>query len=494
MRDPQAFQATTALTAAALLVHGYHPYGEDGGVYAAGIKKLLHPELFPYWTDFVTEHLRFSLFAPLIACLVRLSHLGLDLVLFLVYLASLWLTLRGGWAVLARSTGSVRACFGGVALLASWYTLPVAGTSLMLADPYLTARSLTAPLVLFALAWAWDWQHRRRHGALAVAALLAAALLHPLMAGYGAVSAALLLAAGSDDRRIRRWGPLVLLAAGLLLAAVLQLRAQAESADSLRIASTRYYWFPFRWQWYEQLGLVAPLALLAALGKRTATASAVLARTATLLGLLAIAVAIPFCRASLLAYPVARLQPLRCYVVVYQLMTLLLGAWLAERLLPRHRVPWALLLLGCAALMGFVQRSTYPASLHLELPGRAPQNRYLQAFLWIRQNTPRDALFALDARYITANGEDAQSFRPIAERSALADYSKDGGEASITPGLTERWIAGQAAQTGLDTISDAERLRRLRPLGVTWVVLRASAATAWTCPFRNRAVAVCCLP
>ena len=73
----------------------------------------------------------------------------------------------------------------------------------------------------------------------------------------------------------------------------------------------------------------------------------------------------------------------------------------------------------------------------------------MQAFLWIRGNTPKDALFALDADYINAPGEDAQSFRAIAERSALPDYSKDGGEASIAPDLTAAWSIGQAAQRGL---------------------------------------------
>ena len=53
----------------------------------------------------------------------------------------------------------------------------------------------------------------------------------------------------------------------------------------------------------------------------------------------------------------------------------------------------------------------------------------------------------LDSHYITSPGEDAQSFRAIAERSAMPDYSKDGGEASIMPGLTSAWMSGVVAQT-----------------------------------------------
>ena len=84
----------------------------------------------------------------------------------------------------------------------------------------------------------------------------------------------------------------------------------------------------------------------------------------------------------------------------------------------------------------------------------AARNLWVQAFVWIRGNTPKDALFALDADYINAAGEDAQCFRAIAERSALPDYSKDGGEASIAPELADAWAIGQAAQQRL---SDAER-------------------------------------
>jgi hypothetical protein len=100
-------------------------------------------------------------------------------------------------------------------------------------------------------------------------------------------------------------------------------------------------------------------------------------------------------------------------------------------------------------------------------------------------------LFALDADYINAEGEDAQCFRAIAERSALADYSKDGGEASIAPDLTAEWVREQAAQQGLSPVSDAERMARLRPLGVGWVVLRADAVTGFECPYQNAAVKVC---
>ncbi len=94
-------------------------------------------------------------------------------------------------------------------------------------------------------------------------------------------------------------------------------------------------------------------------------------------------------------------------------------------------------------------------------------------------------MFALDAEYITKPGEDAQSFRAIAERSVLPDYSKDGGVVTNKPELAAAWLQGQVAQTGLNAESDAERVAALRPLGVTWVVLERGAATGFACAYRE---------
>jgi len=40
-------------TVAAFLVHGYHPAAEDAAIYLPGIKKLLHPALYPYNDQFL---------------------------------------------------------------------------------------------------------------------------------------------------------------------------------------------------------------------------------------------------------------------------------------------------------------------------------------------------------------------------------------------------------------------------------------------------------
>ena len=502
MSSRQGISVTALLTAFAFAIAGYHPFAEDGGVYVPGVRKLLDPALYPTFTAFVTEHLRFSLFAPLVATLVRLTPFQLEPVLLMLYVASLWATLHAGWMVTVRLTSEPAARLGAVALLACWLTLPIAGTSLMLMDPYLTARSLTTPLTLVALAWTLDALAGKRLGwLLAALAIAAAAMLHPLMAGYGLAATLLLACTGARAASLRRYGPWTLLAVALLSAAVLQLTAAPESAAYRQIVHTRYYWFPFAWHWYEWLGLIAPLLLLDRLRQVSSASNALrwIARAALLLGGIALIAALLFGRESLHTHTIARLQPLRAFQIVYELMILLLGAWLGRTLLQQHVWRWVLLLAGMGVLFFAIQRQTYPSSSHIEWPWGAsaatPRNPWEQAFLWARDQTPKDALFALDAHYITqAPHEDAQCFRAIAQRSALPDYSKDGGEAAITPALADAWLAGQTAQTGLESASDAERLLRLKPYRVSWIVLEQSSPTAWSCPYRNASVKVCQLP
>jgi len=221
------------------------------------------------------------------------------------------------------------------------------------------------------------------------------------------------------------------------------------------------------------------------------------AQMAVVAGVSAIIAALLFARTGSATHLVARLQPLRIFQQVYLVMILFVGSGLA-RWMAGRRLRWMGVFGILAMVMVISERQTFPASAHLELPSMAeashPANSWEQAFTWIRVHTPVNALFALDADYITRPGEDAQSFRAIAERSMLPDYSKDGGEAAITPSLTPAWTAGQSAQANLSEINDAERVAALAPQGVEWVVLQRSATTSFACEYANAAVKVCRLP
>jgi hypothetical protein len=503
---PFAVALITALSALALGVSGYHPFAEDGGLYMAGIKRMLDPTLYPHGTEFVLGHLRFSMFAPMVAGLVRASHLSLEMVLLGLHVVCICATLFAGWELAGRCYAGRVARIGATTLLAIWIALPVAGTSLMLMDPYVTARSISTPCGLLALVGLLEFltpqRGRWRGFALCCGALLVAAMMHPLMAAYalGCVMALGCLLAPS--RSIRVWGTLGLCCASVALAAVLHVSAPSESGDYVRVAMTRVYWFPSEWHWYEQVGLIAPLIIVAvvAFGRRREgdAARVSLARMAVAAGVTAVVVAALFARTGLATHMVARLQPLRIFQIVYVVMILAVGATLAERVLHRRKVAWVAAFGLLAGVMVFAERQTFPESAHIELPKElpwsTPKGEWEKAFAWISRNTPKDALFAVDADYITKPGEDAQCFRAIAERSVLPDYSKDGGETAIAPKLTAAWAQGEAAQARLSEASDARRLASLRPLGVTWLVLERDAVTGFGCDYVNGAVKVCRLP
>ncbi len=470
----------TALTFFAVLVHGYHPYAEDGGVYLPEIKRLLDPALYPRGSEFVMGHLRYSLFAPAMAALVRESRLSVATTMLLVHLAAYWLTLFAAWLLVARCYASRVARSGAVTLLAVWMTLPIAGTSLMLMDPYVTARSLSTPCALLALVGVMefllprfeteDGEARWGGAVLCVGALAGACVMHPLMGAYAVGSALVLGVLLSESSVVRVWGTVGLALTAVAMASGLQLAAAPESEIYQRIMLTRDYWFLSQWHWYELAGLVAPLMILSAVGwawrREGATARMGLARTAVVCGVTAMVVAGLFARMGSGSHLVARMQPLRIFQLVYIVMALVLGAELGERVLQRRPLRWVVVFAVLAGVMVVAERKTFPASPHLELPGvDGGGNAWERAFVWIRRSTPKDAVVALDAEYITGPGEDAQGFRAIAERSALPDYSKDGGVVTNKPELAVAWLEGQVAQAGLNVEEDARRVARLTASG-----------------------------
>ncbi|MGA7155494.1 MAG: hypothetical protein WBY53_01530 [Acidobacteriaceae bacterium] len=492
-----------------LLINGYHPLAEDGGLYVAGVQLTLNPSLFPHYTVFVSEHLHFSIFAPVLAFIVHRTHLSLAWVLLLTNLFSLWLTFYAAHRVLRLTVANDLAQLAGLFLLAAFWSLPIAGTSLLLMDPYVTARSLSTPLSLLAVAFALDDRPTRLPLLWCALSLILAAAFHPLMAAYAFALVVVLLV---TRLRRRYLGYAILTLAAIALATILHIVAPPESPAVIAAERSRYYWFLSQWQWYELLGLVGPPAVLAALLVRYRRLSDALNQKATALSRACIALAciatlivLVFAQESSRTHLVARMQPLRVYLLIYAVMTLLLGATLTELALETRRRAHAaflraalssapvVVLLALSATMFYVQRQTFPASEHLEFPWLAQQNPnpWVRAFLWCRDNTPPGALFAMDTKYVNEDGEDAQTFRPIALRSAIPDFSKDGGEAAITPRLATLWQQGADAQINLSTESDAIRDARLLPLGVTWMVLHASTPTTHPCPYNNGVIKVC---
>lgn len=489
LREAHLDLATIALcTTLAFLLLGYHPAAEDGGIYAAAAALRLDPTLFPAERGFAIAHTAGSLFIPLLAGLTRILHLPLPTVLLAVFIGSIAGTLGAAHALvkelfLERSTRLWALLTFTVSL-----GMPIAGTSLYLVDPYLTARSISTPLLLLALTYLL-----RRRAWPTVLCISIALVLHPMMTAWALLVFLALLA----RRSARPAGYTSLLAAGTLLTMVLvQWLGPADTLAGRAASLSRYYWFPAQWAWYEWMGLAAPPVILLLLARnRNATGVTPLLRPLALATTTAIAIAATgaFClihttNQSLL---LARVQPLRLLHLVYGIFVLILAGSLPSFGRSRSiRLQPILCLLAAASLL-MMQRGIYKDSDHIEWPGRTPTNGYERAFTWVKNNTPKDALFALDAQYTTAPGENAQLFRAIALRSSLPDAAKDGGITSVVPHLADAWYAAAQAQTGLSTLGDRQRAARVRPLGATWMILPANSTTHFLCPYRNTAAQVC---
>lgn len=473
------------LTLAALLVHGYHPYAEDAEIYVPAIVRLLHPAFFPVNRAFFETNGHLTLFPELVAWSVRLSHLPLAWVLFLWHVGSIFLFFVAVWKLASKCFPSASGRWGAVALLAALLTIPIAGTNLYILDQYLNPRSLAAFAVLFAIDAVLERKFLR--GALW---LVFTVLVHPIMAAFG-VCYVVLLSFGGRARPLRAAVLPALLIPGLLV--------PHTSPAYLQCFQDHRFLSLLHWHWYGWLGALAPLAFLlwfARLARRRhRPALERLAATTAVFCLLffvaALVIAIPSSLISL-----GRFQPLRSLFLVYVLLFLFAGGFLGEAVLKAKPLRWLLLFVPLCAGMAYAQFALFPASRHVEWPGVFPKNPWEQAFLWIRSNTPPQAVFALDPYFLNIPGEDHQGFRAIAERSRLADAVKDWSDATMYPGLplADECLAQVQAAEGWEHFKPADFARLQRTYGISWVVLPQPGVPGLACPYRNSAVLVCQLP
>ncbi len=479
-----------SVLAVALL--GYHPYAEDGGIYSSALSLRLDASLFPEYRGFVIAHTGKSLFIPLVAGLVRWSHLSQGMAMFALYVLSVVATLVALLRLARVLLPSLQQQRWAVLLLAVTLGMPVGGTSLYLADPYLTARSFSTPLIVLALAM----MVQKRYG-MTAAFVAASFAIHPLMTLWALLPLAFVLVWQRSSRPVRDAALLGFVIVGT--AGVLQRLLPADSAAVRAASLSRSYWFLSEWQWYEWIGLIAPCLLLliflviAWREDEFRDEARMLACAMTAAMLTVTTVALLWIHTSNACFLLARVQPLRLLHPVYLVFLLLLAGWLAKVSGSSWRswTTFVVLLVGAAAGLVFLQRTTYPNSAPMEVPWIGSNNGYEQAARWIREHTPRNAVIATDAQYTTARGEDAQMVRAIALRSTVPDAAKDGGIASVVPALADAWMAGSTAQEGLANATDAVRVERVKALGATWLLLPADAATALPCPYGNAVAKVC---
>jgi hypothetical protein len=354
-------------------------------------------------------------------------------------------------------------------------------------DPYLTARSLSTPATIFAIACCLS--NRRKQ---ALAWLLFTALVHPQMSVFAAAFLGCL-----EWARRRTGSSESALAFGMILGVPFLFPFHAAHGPAREALFSRTYFFVYQWTWYEWAGILAPLALLwwfsSVSFRGTTPAFRTLSGALVPFGLLFTAAGM------VVGFPVwlenyTRLQPMRSFHLVYVVMFVLLGGLMQEYALKSSVRRWLGLFIPLAAGMWFLQQSTFPSSLHVEWPGSHSENTWNSAFLWIRGHTAKDAVFALDHNYMLSPGEDMHGFRAVAERSVLADYVKDSGAVALFPQLADDWRSQTQAENGWNNfqLQDFEKLAAAFP--VKWILTRAPGPRSLTCPYKNRDFAVCRIP
>ena len=478
---------------AAFGVMGYHPGIEDDGIYLSAIKSNLNSSLYRQDAGFFKRQAQGTLFDESVAEMVRITHISVPVLALLLQLISIFAILFACWSIARRLFEDRCAQWAGVALVAAMFTLPVAGTAIYLVDQHLHARNVATVFILFAIVQVMDGKR-----AQAAVLILVALVMHPIMAAAGAsfcvflsLASSASTGAGANFLKLRK-------STQTPAAAVLPMWVfEKPSAPWEKALNTRTYYFLYKWTWYEWLGAIGPIVLFTLLWRwaerknRKALARFALAVLAygVVQQLFAMIVLAPASLVRLTPF-----QPMRYLQLEYFFLALIGGCLLGEFLLKSSVWRWALFLLAANGPMYAAQRAEFPASAHIEWPGATPANPWLQAFAWIRANTPKNAYFALDPNYLEAPGEDYHSFRALAERSQLCDAIKDTAVVTQVPDLAPEWDREVTAQAGWRgfRIADFERLKH--EFGVNWVLVTYPATNGLECKWHNGTLAACEIP
>jgi hypothetical protein len=473
------------LTCGAVLIHGYHPFAEDAEIYVPQIRKLLDSSLYPFGAQFFESHAHMTLFPDFVAAQVRLTHLPLATVLFLCHFFSIFLLLLVCRRIAMKCFPTETARWPAVALIAALLTIPVTGTALYLMDQYFNPRSISTFSILFAVDAALQRKFLR-----SVLWLIFTALIHPLMVVFGTFY--ILILVFTEKVLAKRAVPAFAPVAASLIAVPSLLHPAPAFFQTL---NAHPYYFVLRWHWYEWLGIFAPLALLwwfrciAEAKKRRALTVVSLALIpfgiTCLLG--ALVVSVPGLQVLAIG------QPLRGFQLLYLLMLLIAGGLIGETFLKRRVLLWIALFAPLSAGMALAQVRLFPSDRHIEWPGAASSSPWVQAFAWIRVNTPSDAIFALNPKYMAVPGEDYQGFRAIAARSSLADAVKDWSASAMFPAspLATECLEQVRAAQGWQNFGAADFARLKQTYGVRWVVLDHPPPAGLRCPYHKGKLSVC---
>jgi len=389
-----------------------------------------------------------------------------------------------------------RAHWAGIAMVAAMFTLPVTGTGLYIMDQHLHPRNPATALILLAVSRVLARKHWQAAPLAAVAFVL-----HPMMSAFG-VSFCFALSLASMKQlpvHLRSLRERLVPNEATPLAALIPFGWVFSPPSQIWLAAMRSrHWFSvYHWEWYEWLGAVAPVALfwvVAKVARRQGEEN--LAQFATAVfwfGVFQQAVAMVIQGPEALI-GLTTFEPMRFLHLVYIFMALVGGAYLGRFVLGTRVWRWALFLVIFNGGMFFAQRQLFAGTAHIEFPSAPSANPWLQAFDWIRRNTPEDAYFALDPRYMAADGEDYHSFRALAERSQLADAIKDATVLTKVPELCPTWERQVEAEEGWRNFQLGDFKRLKEEFGVDWVLVQFPPPPGLACPWHNRTLTVCRIP
>jgi hypothetical protein len=479
---------TLVFTVLGFAVMGYHPGVEDDGVYLSAVKADLHPTLFPHDADFFRVQLQATQFDDWMAGLVDKTGIPVAWAELLWQFLSIFAILAACRSIVEQLFPEKRAQWAAVAMVSAMFTLPVAGTALYIVDQHLHPRAISTAFILVAVSRILAG--KRWH---ALPLLVVSMAMHPIMGLLGISFCCFLTLATLEDlsTRLRGLGSVAtsLMPLGWIF--------DTPTPDWREALSKRSYFLLNRWTWYELLGAVAPLVIFLSLwrfaSKRGETRFAQFSLAIFAYGVFQFIVALLVIEVPAWVRLVP-MQPMRFLHLIYIFLCLIGGGFLGKYVLKTAVWRWALFLVAANGGMFLAQRQLYAATIHLEMPWGAPSSAWLQAFEWIRKNTPENAYFAVDPNYMAAPGEDYHSFRALAERSMLADAIKDTAVVTQVPRLAPIWHEQQLAMAGWDRfqLADFERLKT--QFGVDWAVVSYPPPTGLVCPWHNGSLSVCKIP
>jgi hypothetical protein len=322
--------------------------------------------------------------------------------------------------------------------------------------------------------------------------VLLTAAIHPQMTAYLIVLTGILWLLEHGNKKVGKQEPVLAAIAGLLPGGFHLAAATGPYREALY---SRHYAFLYDWSWDDWIWMLAPLAVLAWFGKSklrgTLPGFARLSAAMVPFGLLSLAGGL-LISSSHSFDMFARLQPLRPFHLIILVFMLLLGGLIGEYTAKRHSWVAAAIIVPLALGMSYLSHEPYPNSPQVEFPSATSSNAWVNALLWVRENTPQDAVFAVDSHYFLDAGGDLHGFRAISERSSLADYQKDGGVVFLFPTLAGEWKQMSNATYGLNHFQAPEfRWLQQQYPAVSWTIVHGAAPKEMNCPYQQRGYAVC---